>query len=271
MSLPTPVQPFADLRLVRFEETERVAIVTLDRPEVHNAISLGTMDELGRILDYVSGNVETGAVVLTGAGDRSFASGGDLKEFDALRTREQAIDISLRMQRVMRRLRELEVPTIAALNGDAYGGGFELAMNCDLRVASRAARVGFIQVTLGITPAWGGRDRVIETIGRSRGLRFMLTGEVLGADDARSLGLIDRVVEPDQVLAAALDLAQRMARHAPLAIRAVKRAVNRAPGLGGDEAMLFEAENFADTWLSADHWEAVAARRDKRPPRYQGA
>jgi enoyl-CoA hydratase len=268
--MPHVTERPAELRLVRLEEAERVATITLNRPEVHNAISLAMMMELDTVLDHVSVRLDIGAVILTGAGDRSFTSGGDLKEFDALRTREQAIELSLRMQRVMQRFRELDVPVIAALNGDAYGGGFEVAMGCDIRIVSRAARIGFLQVTLGITPAWGGRTRVIEAIGRSKGLIFMLTGDVLSAEESAELGLVDRVVEPDQVLPAALDLAGRIARHPPLAIRAIKRAVNRDPELNGEAARQFEAENFADTWLSLDHWEALAARREKRRPAYLG-
>jgi enoyl-CoA hydratase len=260
----------SDLSVLRLEIDQRVAVITLQRPEVHNAISLQTVAELEQVLDPVVASPDVGALILTGAGSRSFASGGDLKEFEALRTREQAIDLSMRMQQVMTRLSQADTPVIAALNGDAYGGGFEVAMGCDMRVASRAARVAFLQVTLGITPAWGGRQRIIEAVGRSRGLRFMLTGEVLSADDACALGLIDMVVPPEDVLHTAIDLARRMASHAPLAVRAIKRAVNRAAQLGPDEAMRFEAETFADTWLSDDHWEALAARREKRAPDYRG-
>jgi enoyl-CoA hydratase/carnithine racemase len=265
-----PLLPPTDLDVLRLEVSQRVALVTFNRPQVHNAISLRTMAELDSVLDYVTAERAIGALILTGAGDRSFASGGDLKEFDAVRTREQAIDLSMRMQRVMARLRACELPVIAALNGDAYGGGFEVAMNCDMRVASRTARVGFLQVTLGITPAWSGRQRIIEAVGRSRGLRFMLTGEVLSAEDACTLGLLDQVVEPAGVLPTATDLAHRIARHPPLAVRAIKRAVNRATQLQPEEAMRFEAETFADTWLSDDHWEALAARREKRAPDYRG-
>jgi enoyl-CoA hydratase len=270
MSAPSSPHPPADLRLIRLEESDQVLVVTLNRPQVHNAISLAMMDELNLVLDYVSGNIQIGTVILTGAGERTFSSGGDLKEFDTLRTRVQALDLSLRMQGIMRRLRELEVPVIAALNGDAYGGGLEVAMGCDMRIASRAARFGFLQITLGITPAWGGRDRMIEAIGRAGGLMFMLSGEVLSADEAGTLGMIDKIVEPGEALPAARDLARRMARHAPLAIRAIKRAVNRAPALTADDAMRFEAESFADTWLSNDHWEALAARKEKRSPLYHG-
>lgn len=250
-----------ELKHLRFEVREGIAWVTIDRPEVRNAISLGTMGEIERVLDAVEGDPAVRALVLTGAGDRAFVSGGDLKDFARLATREAAAAMSRRMQGLMARLAGLAIPVVAAINGDAMGGGCEVALACDLRMASCTARMGFKQVTIGITPAWGGLPRLVRLVGRSRALWLLLTGETVAAAEAQRLGLIDFVVEPAQLGETAHRLARGIASHPALALRTIKRMVDEGARLDGERAAEFEAALFAETWISEAHWRTLAQKK----------
>jgi enoyl-CoA hydratase len=243
-----------DTHLVALRDDGPIRVATIDRPHVRNAMSEGLMEVLARTLAEAEAS-EVRVLVITAAGDRSFCSGGDLKEFDALRTRESAIAMSLKMQRLVRSLRRSPLVTIAALNGDAYGGGLEFALAFDLRVAAAHARFGFLQVTLGITPAWRGVSRLRELAGRSTALRLVLSGERFDARTALEYGIVDRV-EAQNVLDGALDLARQIAVHPATAVRSIKAMVDAPPG-DDDAALEREAALFAQAWLSPEHWAAV--------------
>src|SRR5262249_12247681 len=175
------------------EERDAVGLITIDRPAVQNAISLATMGELERVLDWLETRSQVGAVVLTGAGQRVFVSGGDLKDFERLDTYDSAFAMSRRMQALTARFEALPMPVIGAINGDCLGGGCEVALAADIRVVSDAAHFGFKQVTLGITPAWGGRRRLVRLVGRSRALMLLLGGEMIDAREAERIGLAEKV------------------------------------------------------------------------------
>jgi enoyl-CoA hydratase len=210
-------------------------------------------------------------VVLTGAGDRTFVSGGDLKDFAQLETHEAAAAMSRRMQSLMARFEMLPIPVIGAINGDCLGGGCEVALAVDIRVVSESSHFGFKQVALGITPAWGGRRRLARLIGRSKTLMLLLSGDLLDARGAERIGLADKIAPPGRVLATALELAKQIAANPPLAVKAIKRAVNYDCAISDADAITFEADLFAQTWISKDHQEALAARKEKRPPRFTGS
>jgi len=263
--------PVKGLNHLHYEERERVGIITIDRPAVHNAISLATMDELERVLSRLEQSSKVGAVVLTGAGERTFVSGGDLKDFAQLETHESAAAMSRRMQLLMARFESLPIPMIGAINGDCLGGGCEVALATDIRVASEGSHFGFKQVALGITPAWGGRRRLVQLVGRAKALMLLLSGESLDAREAEHLGLVDKVVPRGHALAAAIELAQQIAANPPLAVKAIKRAVNYDAQTSDSKAIGFEAELFAETWISSDHQEALAARKERRPPKFTGS
>ncbi len=239
-----------------------IRVITLERPEVHNAISLALMDEIGASL---AGAEAAGlrAFVVTGSGERSFCSGGDLKEFSELRDRDAAMAMSLRMQRLARALRGSPLVTLAALNGDAYGGGLEFALAFDLRVAAESAHFGFLQVTLGITPAWRGISRLRELVGRSTALRLLLTGERFDAAAALRYGIVDSVVGGQSVLDATLELAHRITAHPAIATRTIKSMLD-ASLLDDDASLEREAASFSGAWLSDEHWTAVAAAATRR-------
>jgi len=260
----------AGLKHLRYVERDGVGLITIDRPEVHNAIGLPTMAEFDRVLDWIETSSEVAALVLTAAGQRTFVAGGDLKEFEQLTTHEAAAAMSRKMQRLMARLAGIPIPVIGAINGDSLGGGCEVALACDIRIVSQTARFGFKQVTIGITPAWGGRRRLVRLIGRSRALTLLLTGELIDANEAYRIGLADRVVTPAEVLAAAMELAGQIARNPRLAVAAIKRAVDEGEHLEGEQAVAFEADLFARTWMTEDHWEALAARKEGRAPNFRG-
>jgi enoyl-CoA hydratase len=262
----------AGLQYLRYVEADGVGLLTINRPAVHNAISLATMAELDRVLDWVSTDSQAAALVITGAGDRVFVSGGDLKDFEQLTTYDSAVAMSRWMQLLMARLQELPIPVIGAVNGDCLGGGCEVALAADIRVVSNTAHFGFKQVTLGITPAWGGRRRLVRLVGRSRALQLLLSGDLIDADEAHRIGLAEKVVPAGEVLSAAMDLARQIALNPRLAVRAIKRAVNHdVAALDGEtDAVAFEADLFARTWISEDHNEAVEARKQKRAAIFRG-
>lgn len=248
---------------VRIEVEDGVAVVTIDRPEVRNAIGFATVDELDAALDRV-GQSDSAVLVVRGGGDRAFVSGGDLKELSAIRTHEDAVEMATRTRRVLDRVAALPIPVIAALNGHALGGGAEVAIAADIRIAADDIKIGFNQVALGIMPAWGGAERLAQVVGRSRALLAIATGELYDAGTAQRLGLVD-VVAPratfdDEWRA----LAHRMAGSAPGTTRAVKLVIAAAvptchPELENDAACAF-----AQLWTAEAHWAAVDAFEQKR-------
>jgi enoyl-CoA hydratase len=263
--------PVIGLEHLHYTEHDGVGLITVNRPAVHNAISLATMDELDRVLSWLETSSRVGAVVLTGAGERTFVSGGDLKDFAQLETHEAAASMSRRMQSLMTRLELLPIPVIGAINGDCLGGGCEVALAADIRVVGDGSHFGFKQVALGITPAWGGRRRLVQLVGRSKALMLLLSGALLDAREAERIGLADKVVPRGTALAAAMELAHQIAANPPLAVRAIKRAVNYDCAAPDGEVITFEADLFAKTWISNDHQEALTARKEKRPPKFSGS
>ncbi len=255
--------PVAGLDHLQYVEADGVGLLTINRPAVHNAIGLTTMPELARVLDRLESSTLS-VLVLTGAGDKTFVSGGDLKELEQLTTHQAAASMSRQMQRLMARLSDLPMPVIGAINGDSFGGGCEVALACDIRIAGSRARFAFKQVTIGITPAWGGRSRLVELVGRSVALRLMVTGEVIDASEAMRIGLVDQVVDPVAVLDSAMELARQIAANPNEAVRAIKHQVKNGRGLVGEGAIEFEADSFAHTWVSDDHLKAVAAWKQRR-------
>jgi enoyl-CoA hydratase/carnithine racemase len=248
---------------VRVEIERGVAIVTIDRPDVRNAIGLATIDELGAALDRV---LESGAAVLVlrGGGDRAFVSGGDLKELSAIRTHQDALRMASRVRQLLDRVAGFPVPVIAALNGHALGGGAEVAIAADIRIAADDVKLGFNQVSLGIMPAWGGAERLAQVIGRGRALLAITTGELYDAPTARQLGLVDLVVPRESFDKEWRVLAHRMADTAPGTTRAVKSVVSAVAPSFHPELEAGATDAFARLWTADAHWAAVEALEHKR-------
>lgn len=240
-----------------------VALITIDRPEVRNAIGFATVDELDAALDVVTRS-DAAVLVVRGGGDRAFVSGGDLKELSVLRTHEDAVAMARRVRRVLDRVAAFPVPVIAALNGHALGGGAEVAIAADIRIAADDVKIGFNQVALGIMPAWGGAERLAQTVGRSRALLAITTGELYDAATAQRLGLVDLVVPRAAFDEAWRGLARRMAELAPGTTRAVKAVIDAAAPSVHSEREADATAAFAQLWISDAHWAAVDALEQKR-------
>lgn len=257
-----------DFKNLIFEKRERVGILTINRPQAQNAISIETMYEMGRLLDGVEKDTDLRVLVITGAGEVAFVAGGDLKDFRSLDTFQAGRRMSLYMQGILNRLEDLGQPVIAAINGYAFGGGCEVAAACDFRIAAESAQLGFRQVRFGIMTGWGGAQRLLRLVGRPKALELLLTGDVVSAQEALAMGLVDRVVPQGQVLEAALEMAGRIAQNPPLALANIKRAIVKGWEMPLRAAIAYEAELFAATWDSADHREAEQAFVEKRPPQF---
>jgi enoyl-CoA hydratase len=251
---------------VLYVEDGGVGTVTVNRPEVHNALNMETIRELRELCLQLRAEDRLRAMILTGAGDKTFLSGGDLKEFQHLKTMEEARHMISTMKEVTEMLAGFPWPVIAAVNGLAVGGGCETAVACDFRIAGRSARLGYRQITLGIISGWGGGPRLVHLLGRGRALRLMATGDLLSAEEALAIGLVDQVVPADQVMPAALALARTIAENAPLAVRAYKRLVQMTVRVPLEAALQFETELFGPVWVSEDHDECVRAFFEKRKP-----
>ena len=255
---------------VLYEEREAVGLITVNRPEVHNALSLSMIGELRQLCLRLRAEDRLRALVLTGSGQATFLSGGDLKEFQQLKTAEEALAMTVSMKEVTDMLFAFPWPVIAAVNGLAVGGGCEAAIACDFRIASEKAKLGMRQIKLGVISGWGGGPRLIHLVGRSRALRLMLTGELLDAKQALVIGLVDEVVPPERVVERALELGRTIAQNAPLVVRAYKRLANETARLPLDQAIAVETELFGPVWVSQDHAECVRAFFEKRAPRLTG-
>jgi enoyl-CoA hydratase len=230
--------------MVDVEFDQGLAVLTIDRPHARNAISLDTMDQLEKALDAAEG---ASALAITGAGDRAFVSGGDLKELSKIRTEEDAAAMARRMRSICDRLASFPAPVIAALNGHALGGGAEVAVAADIRLAADDIKIGFNQVALEIMPAWGGAERLAELVGKSRALLLAGTGAVLDAAEAERIGLIDRVLPRST-----FDEDWRRVARALSARPAgeIKRVID---GVSPDEAV----NAFARLWVRDAHWHAA--------------
>ena len=230
---------------VSLDWDEGVAVITVDRPHARNAISPTTMDELEKAIDAAAG---AGALVLIGAGDRAFISGGDLKELSTIRTEAEATAMALRMRGICDQLAAFPAPVLAALNGHALGGGAEVAVSADIRVAADDVRIGFTQVALAIMPAWGGAERLSTLVGRGRALLLAGAGIVLDVTEAQAWGLVDRVWPR----AAFADGWRALARSlATPSAHQIKRVTSGT--LSAREA----AEAFAGLWVADEHWAAA--------------
>ena len=248
---------------VRLDRDDAVAVLTIDRPEARNAIARATMQELAAALDEVADSPAR-VLVVTGAGDRVFVAGGDLKELAAIRTLEDATAMAATMRSVLDRVATLPVPVLAAVNGDAYGGGAEVAVACDIRIAADDVRCAFNQVALGIMPAWGGIERLTALVGRGRALALMTTGRVLDAAAALAQGLFDEVVPRERFDEHWREVAAQIARAPRDALVGIKAAQRAAFPTARPELAADAIASFAHTWVAETHWQMVEEAEQRR-------
>ena len=248
---------------VRVDVGAGVAVVTIDRPDARNAIGFATVDELDAALSRVQDS-DVAVLVLRGGGDRAFVSGGDLKELSALRTHEQALSMASRVRRLLDRVAAFPVPVVAALNGHALGGGAEVAIAADIRIAADDVKIGFNQVSLGIMPAWGGAERLAQVIGRGRAMLAITSGQLYDAVAAQRLGLVDLVVPRLEFEREWRALARDLAGTATGTTRAVKSVLTAAVAPCRPDLEDSATAAFAHLWTADAHWAAVEAMEQKR-------
>lgn len=257
--------------LVRAERRGAAAVLWLNRPDVGNAISLEVAIALADHVRDCATDPTLRSVIVTGSGPRYFSTGGDVKAYARLTSAGDLDRVFNRMRDVCDAIEALPCPAIAAINGFSLGGGSELALACDLRIAEASAQIGFPQSRLGIMPGWDGTQRLLRTVGRASAARLLYTGMRVGAAEALSLRLVDEVVQDGKSLERALELTAAFAEAAPLSLGAIKTALREAEsGQNNNEARRNAREAFARLWFTEDHKEAERAFEEKRSPRFSG-
>lgn len=238
----------------------------INRPDKRNALSSNVMRELKSVLRLMAERPDIRLLVITGAGEKSFAAGGDLKELSAVRTLEQATSMSVEYGSTLAAIRDFPVPVVAAVNGDALGGGAELAAACSFRIASAHARIGFVQSRLAITSAWGGGPDLHSILGPTRAMRLLATGEIMSAAEAARIGLVDDVAI-DLPLGEAVERFVAPMLQAPRQVLTAIKALNAAFRRGASRSELerIETAGFAAAWVHQDHWTAADQVLNRKP------
>ena len=254
--------------LLELSVVDRVATLTINRPDKLNALNAATIGELGNAIDEIRTRDDIAGAILTGAG-RAFVAGADISEL-AAQTPMQAKQRALRGQRVFRQFETSPKPVVAAVNGFALGGGCELAMSCHVRIGSDTAKFGQPEVKLGICPGYGGTQRLPRLVGMGRALQLLMTGEIIDAAEAYRIGLVNRVVPGTDLLASADALVRQMLANAPLALASCIETVVRGTEIPLDDALNLEANHFALLAGSQDMAEGARAFLEKRPPVFAG-
>lgn len=253
---------------IRTEVTENLGIITINRPESRNALNPTVIREVREVLEDFADNGRVGAVVFTGSGEKAFVAGSDIT---ALATYTPIDGLNARMQRFFDYLEDYELPTIAAVNGFALGGGMELAMACDIRVAAQGARFGLPETNLGIIPGAGGTQRLSRLVGRGRAVELILTGRLFDAAEALRIGLVTEVVPADELMDAVRTTAGQILAKGPLAIRLAKLVIKNGAETDQRTGLLLERLAQSLLYASADKKEGLNAFLEKRPALFTGA
>lgn len=247
---------------VNYEVNGAVAVITINRPEALNALNSAVLDDLNAVLDGIDAN-SVRAVVLTGAGEKSFVAGADIGEMSKL-TKAEGEAFGKKGNNIFRRIETFPIPFICAVNGFALGGGCELSMSCDIRICSDNAMFGQPEVGLGITPGFGGTQRLARTISTGMAKQLIYTARNVKADEAYRIGLVNAVYPQAELMGAALKMASQIAANAPIAVRACKKAINDGLSLDMDKAIVVEEKLFGSCFETADQAEGMGAFLEKR-------
>jgi enoyl-CoA hydratase len=246
----------------------RVAILTINRPDKLNALSQQVRDEVITALAELQEDPEVGVLVITGAGEKSFIAGADIGEFAGRGPMDQRH--AMRQPRIFDAMASYPKPVIAMINGFCLGGGCELAISCDLRIASERARFGQPEIKLGLIPGGGGTQRLPRLVGLGHAMRLILTGEMIGAAEAKEIGLVEMVVAHEELRAKTLEIAQQIAAMSPLTVKVAKESLRMSERLPIEEGLLHERELFCLLFSTADMAEGVEAFLEKRPASWKG-
>lgn len=255
-------------KTIKFEKKDMIGYVTINRPEALNALSLEVINEVTDVFTKISTDDEVGIVILTGEGNKAFVAGADigwLRSLNAIEGRAMA----MKAQAMMDLIEGMEKPVIAAVNGFALGGGSELAMACDIRIASEKAKFGQPEVNLGIIPCFGGTQRLPRLVGAGMAKYLIFSGEMIDAQEALRIGLADRVVPAEDLIATAETFAKTILSKGPIAVRMAKVAINNGVNLDLKSANQFEVEAYVSTLCTEDRIEGMSAFLEKRPSAFK--
>lgn len=248
---------------VLLEKKGNIAVATINRPKALNALNSDVLTDLNELVDVVTADAEIRALVITGSGEKAFVAGADIGEMSTL-TPAEGEAFGKHGNDVFRRIETLPIPTIAAINGFALGGGCELSMSCDIRICSEAAVFGQPEVGLGITPGFGGTQRLARLVSPGMAKQLIYTAKNIKADEAYRIGLVNAVYPAEELMAAAEKLANTIAGNAPIAVRACKKAINDGLQVDMDKAIVIEEKLFGSCFKTADQIEGMGAFLEKR-------
>lgn len=251
-----------------FTKDEGIAVVMINRPQFMNTLNRATVEELSQIIDLLEKDDEVKTVIITGAGNKSFIAGGDITYMQAMNSLESR-EFGMFGHRVLSKLEHLPKPVIAAINGFCLGGGCEVAMACDFRIASSKARFGQPEVKLGVIPGFGGTQRLPRLIGLGMAKQLLFSGDIIGAEEALRIGLVNQVVPEDELLDQVKGIAHRIMSGGMMAVSLCKLAVNEGMQTDIDRAMTIEAEIFGLCFSTWDQKEGMKAFAEKRSPEFK--
>ena len=248
---------------VLLEKKGNIAVATINRPKALNALNSQVLEDLNELLDLVNADEEIRALVLTGSGEKAFVAGADIAEMSTL-TKVEGEAFGKKGNDVFRKLETLPIPTVAAVNGFALGGGCELSMSCDIRICADTAVFGQPETGLGITPGFGGTQRLARLVGPGMAKQLIYTAKNIKADEALRIGLVNAVYPLEELMPAAEKLAATIAKNAPIAVRACKKAINEGLEAKMDDAVVIEEKLFGSCFQTADQIEGMSAFLEKR-------
>lgn len=257
-----------ELKNVIFEKEGNIGILTINRPKALNALNSETLQDLNTAIQHIEKENDVYVVILTGAGDKAFVAGADISEMKDL-NEEQGKEFGLLGNKVFRRLEKLDKPVIAAINGFALGGGCEISMSCDIRIASSKAKFAQPEVGLGITPGFGGTQRLPRLVGMGKAKELIYTGNIIKADEALRIGLVNKVVDPEELMDEARTMAKKIASNAPIAVKLCKDAIDRGMQVDIDSAIAVEAEDFGKCFSTEDQTEGMSAFVERREKNFK--
>ncbi|WP_425058906.1 Short-chain-enoyl-CoA hydratase [Sporomusa carbonis] len=252
-----------------YQQDGAIGIITINRPKALNALNQATLHELDQLLDQISGNTAVKVVIITGSGEKAFVAGADITEmqsFSAIEGRE----FGRFGQAVFSKIENLPQPVIAAVNGFALGGGCELAMACDIRIAANTAKFGQPEVSLGIPPGFGGTQRLPRLVGKGRAQELLFTGDIIDAAEAYRIGLVNKVTTGEELMTSARAMAEKIMARAPIAVQMCKAAVNKGLDSPLPVGLAYEAEVFGLCFATADQKEGMTAFVEKRKAGFTG-
>ncbi len=249
---------------ILLRKEKKIGFITLNRPEVYNALNHRLLVELNEAIDDVKRDSEIGVLILTGAGDKAFVSGADINELSQMNSSLQGFDTSIEHRSILDKLERLGKPSIAAINGYCLGGGLELAMACSIRIASEKARLGLPELGLGIVPGYGGTQRLTRLVGRGKAIEMILTAKPIDAQEAYRIGLVNQVVSADELMPKAIEMAESILKNGSTAIRLAMDLVIRGMDIPLDHSLTFESALSALTIGSPEALERLRAFLEKK-------